>query len=244
MKKSKSLKKVIQNLLVILFCVFALTSCKPTMEVTVYTSDIEKSVGSEEVITVPVKLLIPIQSADECQANAQKIYDIVNPYALNLKFKKCIDLKMELHDLAEFEMDTQIIDVDIHSKYKGLMALSIRGNLFNFEDSTNVGMILSPFVDQIVDDVRSKFYQTVKGIDIKINVVNDKRTSNHIIIGSVYLDSVPVPVGMKYELTPRKEVSFEISNVSQSSMFLNKSGDLFYYSTNPELLSSFDEFKR
>ena len=235
-------KDSLNYIIVVIMAVF-MSSCKPILTTELYMQDLDEAFVSKEKLVTPARIAIPISSIDKCDKDRSAIEEILIPYTLNLQFIQCKKISGQMYDLAEYQMDVQIINPEYHKEYSGLFAYSIYPRSEENPKYDTIQLLISPDIDVVLKRFKEKFMQTVKGIDVDIIVNNDSRKETKILVMGAFVNNYPVFKPEKITLSRRDKVEIKLSNVRMSRLMIDKKAGLFSIINDAEFGKTFPDFK-
>lgn len=202
------MKKIVSALISTAF-ILGLSGCKVEITPTVNLSD----VNSETAKTVQSKVLVEVMSCtsyDDSRKESSDVKDakkVISEIFTDAKYVECYSKKMDSMALFEIPITvggkTAIGDIQItNAGFGGGMIVRISDKLIKDINRAN----------------KSAWSKLKPSITIKLN--NDLNSELDIVAHAVYLDNYAFPLS-PYTLRVGQEHTFELSDVSVSSAFVN-----------------------
>ena len=220
-------KWVISFSTILMFVLFV-GGCKPEAHITVYAGDILEVNDIGNKVAIPIRLKLPIMTADECGDDQNKILPPLERYGNNVRFIRCETVSGEMYDYLVSEMDVNIVQ---KSQFKDDKSFGMFVIIVSEDPDKNllIELVTTKSVQNAVSAIDQNYVvQTIKLDDIDLNIVVNNDTRNPVIfeIDGSFVDGNPIDVPTRFELSRRLEIEVIPSNVRSKSIILNGIGRL------------------
>ena len=220
-------KWVISVSTILIFVLFV-AGCKPEAHITVYAGDILEVNNTGNKVAIPIRLKLPIMSADQCEDDQNKILPPLERYGNNVRFIRCETVSGEMYDYLVTEMDVNIVQ---KSQFKDDKSFGMFVIVVSEDADMNllIELVTMKSTQKAISAIDQNYVmQTIKLDDIDLNIMVNNDTRNPVIveIDGSFVDGKPIDVPTRFELSRRLEIEVIPSNVRSKSIILNGIGRL------------------
>jgi len=198
-------------------------ACNPQISGDFYSGDVVDVLETGKPVVVPVRLGMPIQNEKKCEEHKNKMLPALERNSKKVKFLNCEDVQGKMYDLMNVEMDVEIVKgMDLgDGQISGMFGVRVARDEAN---RAEIIFVKTPKAAKAIKEIDAVYqYQTIelKGIEIKIRFNNDLRQAAQFVVGSSYVDGLPIDQEASFELKRRGVIEVVPSNVRSQSLIAN-----------------------
>ena len=201
-----------------LVAIIALSACKPTIDLDLFIQDLYDVAKTQNGITVPAIVGIPIDDSKKCEEAKNKMLPILRKYSLGIEFIECKEVKGEIYDMMSVKMDTQILSTkDSRLDWSGLFSVFVFDQARAATNLIEIYLLATNKLGDLSSDLDRQFlFQTVDIDDVKIElrIKNDTKNDVELSVGGARVDGKPIAPPHPFKLTRRDYLKIVPSKIN------------------------------